>query len=155
FPDMLSFPGCISSAVSVGCTSKYDTICNFSNRAPFLSLWAPGLLIYSSVPGNQFTYFSGTSMSTPHVTGAWAVLKSYAPSSSVDRILGALQSTGRAMPFASSATRIRIWNAARLLRCGDAVLDDRESCDDGNLNSGDGCEADCLYTPCATSVNTS
>ena len=31
-------------------------------------------------------------------------------------------------------------------RCGNAVVDGNEACDDGNSVSGDGCEADCAYT---------
>lgn len=33
--------------------------------------------------------------------------------------------------------------------CGDGVVDPGESCDDGNGEDGDGCEADCTWTPCA------
>ncbi|HEY8432783.1 MAG TPA: S8 family serine peptidase, partial [Sandaracinaceae bacterium] len=43
--DAIAEPACISSAVSVGATNDNDAVANFSNRAPFLSLWAPGVLI--------------------------------------------------------------------------------------------------------------
>src|SRR5262249_17740894 len=82
YSNALSSPGCISSAVSVGATSKSDVVASFSNAASFLSLWAPGVSIYSSITGGTFGYASGTSMATPHVTGAWAVLKQAAPSAS-------------------------------------------------------------------------
>jgi cysteine-rich repeat protein len=152
FLGMLSSPGCVSSAISVGCTSTFGGICNFSNRASFLSLWAPGAAIYSSVLGGAFALFSGTSMSTPHVAGAWALLKDYAPGASVSSILSALQTTGVAIPYPSNASQIRIWYAARLLLCGDGTLDAREACDDGDLDDGDGCESDCTLTPCSTPV---
>ncbi|HPJ11852.1 MAG TPA: S8 family serine peptidase [Caldisericia bacterium] len=40
---------------------------------------APGSMVYSSVPGNSYEYFSGTSMAAPHVTGAVAILKQVFP----------------------------------------------------------------------------
>lgn len=93
----LSAPGCISSAVSVGSTidnGAVDQISSFSNSASFLSLLAPGQVITSSVPGGGFSGRSGTSMAAPHVTGAWALVKSTAPSASVSQVLQVLRGTG-------------------------------------------------------------
>lgn len=110
YPDSLSFPACISSAVSVGSTwaragesysgvcfefnSKLDQISCFSNSAPFLNLLAPGSNINSSVPGGTYALLSGTSMAAPHVAGAWAVLKQQQPSGDVTTLLDALTHTG-------------------------------------------------------------
>ena len=92
--DQLSAPACVSTAVSVGATTKDDQVAYFSNVAPFLSLFAPGDEIISSYPGGEFAVSSGTSMAAPHVTGAWAVLKQAAPDASVDEVLRALNDTG-------------------------------------------------------------
>ena len=90
----ITAPGCISSAISVGSTTKSDTISSFSNSASFLSVLAPGSSILSSVPGGGFAVFSGTSMATPHVAGAWAVVKQKSPQASVAAVLDALVTTG-------------------------------------------------------------
>ena len=95
FTTALAAPACISSAVSVGATDKSDRVAAFSNSAGFLSLLAPGVSIYSSVPRNGFTSLTGTSMAAPHVAGAWAVLKSKRPDAGVAQILAVLTNTGR------------------------------------------------------------
>lgn len=76
YTDAVSTPGCISSAVVVGATNKDDTVASYSNSVNYLDMFAPGSNITSSVPTNAFGIKSGTSMATPHVAGAWALLQS-------------------------------------------------------------------------------
>jgi subtilisin family serine protease len=97
-PDALTSPACISTAVSVGATTKDDEVADFSNGAAFLSLLAPGAEIVSSFAGGGFAVASGTSMASPHVAGAWAILRQAAPGASVDQVLTALQGTGLPVP---------------------------------------------------------
>lgn len=87
-------PGCISTAITVGNTTKTDTVAASSDSAPVLDLLAPGTNITSSVPGGGFAVMSGTSMAAPHVAGAVAALRSRRPDLTVDQIENALESTG-------------------------------------------------------------
>lgn len=95
--DGVGAPGCISSAITVGATTKSDLIASFSNMSELVDVLAPGSGIRSSVLNNLFGVASGTSMSAPHVTGAWAALRSLHPDASVDDIEAALESTGVAI----------------------------------------------------------
>ncbi len=117
-PAAMSSPACVSSAISVGSTSASDDVSLFSNATPFLSLLAPGEEIISSVPGNGFGAFSGTSMAAPHVAGAWAVIRQAAPTATVDEILGALTATGLPVidvrawgPGTTTVPRVRLFQA--------------------------------------------
>jgi glucose/arabinose dehydrogenase len=114
----ISAPGCISSAISVGSTTKANVISSFSNSAAFLSLLAPGSSIRSSVPGGGFAYFSGTSMAAPHVAGAWAVIKQKNPIATVAAILDALAATGMSVTNPNNGTakpRIDVAGAVALV----------------------------------------
>jgi subtilisin family serine protease len=110
YSDGIAEPACISSAISVGATSKYDDrVQSFSNSASILTLLAPGSSIQSSVPGGAYSYKAGTSMATPHIAGAFAVLKQRNSISAISALLDVFASTG--MPVYDSRnglTRPRI-----------------------------------------------
>jgi len=87
-------PACVSTAISVGATSKSDVLEPYTNRSSVLKLLAPGGEINSPEPGGTFSPFSGTSMAAAHVAGAWALMRQRSPTAPVSAVLAALQTTG-------------------------------------------------------------
>ena len=61
----------LENIVSVAATDSEDKLAKFSNfGSDSVDLAAPGVAIYSTVPGEDYGFKSGTSMATPHVSGA-------------------------------------------------------------------------------------
>ena len=143
YTDGISFPACISTAISVGATNNNDVIASFSNNDNTLDLLAPGVSIRSAIPGTGLGFKSGTSMAAPHVTGAWAVAKSALPTASVQDILDSFKTTGidvtdnRPGSMGASYTRIQLDSAVcDLITCplppidsdGDGIADSADNC---------------------------
>lgn len=112
YDGFMSAPACITTAVSVGSTTKGDAISYFSNHSSRVTLLAPGDSIYSSVLDGGYGYKSGTSMATPHVAGAFALLRQALPDASVGTLVDALRNTGKPVERAGvSRPRIRVADA--------------------------------------------
>ena len=71
-----------------------DTFASFSNYGPGVDIAAPGVNILSTWKGGTYNTISGTSMATPHVTGAAALYIATHPGSSWAIIRDALKSLG-------------------------------------------------------------
>ncbi len=71
----------LPNVIAVAATDRSDRLAVFSNFGRHsVHLGAPGVGIVSTIPGNRYESFSGTSMAAPHVTGAAALVKAFNPS---------------------------------------------------------------------------
>ncbi|WP_069473001.1 S8 family serine peptidase [Candidatus Marithrix sp. Canyon 246] len=84
----------LPSVIAVASTDRNDNLSSFSCfGANSVDLAAPGSSILSSTPGNQYASYSGTSMATPHVAGAAALLWAANPNDSYADIKAKLMGT--------------------------------------------------------------
>ena len=83
----------VNNVLVVGAsTNKNDALrASFSNfNKKMVNVFAPGEEIYSTVPHNEYKYLQGTSMASPVVAGAAAVLQAYMPTLTPAQIIESL-----------------------------------------------------------------
>jgi subtilisin family serine protease len=100
FPSNYNVP----NVLAVAATTRTDAMSSFSSFGlTTVDLGAPGTDILSTIPGNAYATFSGTSMATPHVTGAAALVLSINDALTVPELKQILMDTGD--PTAAMAGR--------------------------------------------------
>jgi major intracellular serine protease len=76
--DEFSYPGSYNEVISVGAINLKRRSSEFSNSNNEVDLVAPGEEILSTYINGQYARLSGTSMATPHISGALALIKDVA-----------------------------------------------------------------------------
>ncbi len=95
----------IPNVLAVAATDHNDGLASFSNYgATSVDLGAPGVNILSTTRNNTYSTFSGTSMATPHVAGAAALVLSSNSTLSTAELKAALMTSGDAKPSLAGKT---------------------------------------------------
>lgn len=128
-PGSVGAPGAATSALTVGAVDSTDSLASFSSKGPRIDgalkpeITAPGVDILaanSQFSGNgqgAYRTMSGTSMATPHVAGAAALLASAHPQLTGSQLKDLLASSSRQTPqydaFQAGSGRLDVAAAAR------------------------------------------
>ncbi|MFI9559254.1 S8 family peptidase [Nonomuraea endophytica] len=101
-------PGSAEAALTVGAVDRQGRMADFSSPGPRVSdhaikpdVTAPGVEIVAAAPGGGHQAMSGTSMSTPHVAGAAAILAQRHPEWTGAQLKAALTGSAAAVPDAT------------------------------------------------------
>ena len=93
-----SYPGAYSCSniICVAATDVNENMASFSQYHPTeVDLGAPGVDVLSSTPGNNYSYYSGTSMATPHVAGGVGLIYSVMGGTSSEKVIDVILSSTR------------------------------------------------------------
>ncbi|MGW2894981.1 S8 family peptidase [Streptomyces sp. NPDC001212] len=142
-PESLGSPGSADSALTVGAVDKKDRFADFSSTGPRLGdgaikpdVTAPGVAITAAAAKNSligqevgenpagYLTIDGTSMATPHVAGAAALLKQQHPDWGYAELKGALAGSAKGgpyTPFQQGAGRIAVDKAIQQTVIADPV----------------------------------
>lgn len=90
-------PANTNGVISVAAIDENLQIAQFSNTVEDLKMGiaAPGVNILSTVPGNDYKAFNGTSMATPYVAGLVSIMKSLNPDLQTQEIYELLNTNGQ------------------------------------------------------------
>ncbi|MFC5635419.1 S8 family peptidase [Streptomyces bullii] len=135
-------PGSAAAALTVGAVDDKDKLASFSSRGPGMDgalkpdVTAPGVdITAASAKGNDiakevgekpagYMSISGTSMATPHVAGAAAILKQQHPEWKYTELKGALTGStkgGKYTPFQQGSGRVQVDKAVKQTVIADPV----------------------------------
>ncbi len=120
------YPAGYPGVISVASTNNDDKKTSFSNYGSWITISAPGNIIYSTLPGNTYGYKSGTSMASPLVAGLLGLMKSLHPLMPDNDLVECLKSTATPIdglnPGFTGQLGVGRINAAAAMQCVQEAL---------------------------------
>ncbi len=109
------YPAAYPGVIGVGAIDAGNALWSRSNRGSWVSVYAPGTEVLSTVPGDAFAFGDGTSLAAAHVAGLVAVMVAAAdrPLDVRDALLAAAKGT-RMMESGGQTTRVAAHDPPRL-----------------------------------------
>lgn len=107
-----AFPAAYANVMSIGSTTTTDGRSGFSNFGAWVSMAAPGSNILSLGLAGTTSTKSGTSMATPHVAGAAALVWATNPGLTAAQVQSRLEKTAKPLPgLQLGKGRLDVFNA--------------------------------------------
>ena len=108
----------LDNIISVAATDQNDNLAYFSNYGTnSVDVGAPGVNIRSTIPPDQYEYYSGTSMATPHVVGLAALIWGIKPAFTYTQVRDTILQTGDTLPALSAMVA-----TGKRINAGNAML---------------------------------
>lgn len=89
------YPAAYPGVIAVGAIDKQRELATFSTEGDYVDVVAPGVRVLASDPFSTLSHYSGTSFSTPMVTGVVALMKAVDPRLRPARAVHILRTTAR------------------------------------------------------------
>ncbi len=144
------YPSSFDHVLSVAALDESSTITGFSNYNTHVALSAPGNNVLSTIPGNDYTTMTGTSMASPTAAGAIALVRQKYPFLNADQAIQRLRVTCDQLttaqdlhPGYTGKGRINVKRAVTEESVYSARLENIEILDDnhnGILEAGEGAD---------------
>jgi len=117
----------LPNVISVASTTNSDTLSGFSNfGSRSVLMGAPGSGILSTFPNSSYSFLSGTSMATPHVAGAAALLSAANSNLTVNKLRALLAFNGDTIAALQGRTltgrRLNVFKSLQAINENDTTL---------------------------------